>query len=350
MDFANKTGDDKVIRNTAKAAALALIDEKKYVDAFEYAVLCEDSSVAVTCVSKMKQAELGANIGKYFKYMSFERKQEALANKLSASSTVAAIATDGKVYYGATFVYAPESARAVSVASGAAHTAILMDDGTVVALGDNSFGQCDVSKWKGVVAVSAGEFHTVALLEDGSVLACGMNSFGQIDTFKFEDIVMISAGSYHTVGMKADGTAVACGMNFDKQCDLSGFSDLKMISAGQTHTLGLKRDGTVISAGSALMGQADVQEWKNVIYVSAGDCFSVGLTAKGEVLVCGRPVNTGTVENAQLLSSPASISSGNVCVATIDRNGKLWVIGSGAPDVSHLAEVQFEGNNFFILQ
>jgi alpha-tubulin suppressor-like RCC1 family protein len=159
---------------------------------------------------------------------------------------------------------------------------------------------------------------------------------------------MISAGSYHTVGMKADGTAVACGMNFDKQCDLSGFKDLKMISAGQTHTLGLKQDGTVISAGSALMGQADVESWKNVVYISAGDCFSVGVTSVGEVLVCGKPVNTGSVENAQLLSSPASISAGNLCVAAIDKNGRLRVSGSGAPDISHLDDVEFIGKNFFI--
>ncbi|WP_240986091.1 RCC1 domain-containing protein [Acididesulfobacillus acetoxydans] len=38
----------------------------------------------------------------------------------------------------------------VAVAAGCAHTIGLKSDGTVVAVGDNEYGQCDVSDWRGI--------------------------------------------------------------------------------------------------------------------------------------------------------------------------------------------------------
>lgn len=38
----------------------------------------------------------------------------------------------------------------VAVAAGCAHTLGLKSDGTVVAMGDNEHGQCDVSDWRGL--------------------------------------------------------------------------------------------------------------------------------------------------------------------------------------------------------
>jgi len=38
----------------------------------------------------------------------------------------------------------------VAAAAGCAHTIGLRSDGTVVAVGDNEYGQCDVSGWHGI--------------------------------------------------------------------------------------------------------------------------------------------------------------------------------------------------------
>lgn len=35
----------------------------------------------------------------------------------------------------------------VSIAAGCAHTLALREDGTVLAAGDNRYGQCDVNNW-----------------------------------------------------------------------------------------------------------------------------------------------------------------------------------------------------------
>ena len=61
--------------------------------------------------------------------------------------------------------------------------------------------------------ISAGYYHTVALKQDGTVVAVGDNKYGQCNIDGWSNIVSIAAGSYHTVGLKADGTVVAVGDN-----------------------------------------------------------------------------------------------------------------------------------------
>ena len=111
-----------------------------------------------------------------------------------------------------------------SVSAGVNHTVGLMEDGTVVACGDDEYGQCGVSGWKGVTAVSAGESHTVGLRKDGTVVACGDDSSGQCDVSGWTDVVAVSAGGDHTVGLRKDGTVVACGDDSSGQCNVSGWN------------------------------------------------------------------------------------------------------------------------------
>ena len=58
-----------------------------------------------------------------------------------------------------------------------------MADGTCVATGDNSSGQCNVSSWSGIEYVAAGMSHTVAMKQDGTCVAVGINDHGE-STFR----------------------------------------------------------------------------------------------------------------------------------------------------------------------
>jgi hypothetical protein len=49
----------------------------------------------------------------------------------------------------------------------------LKADGTVVAVGDNYDGQCNVGNWTDITQVAAGGIHTVGLKSDGTVVAAG---------------------------------------------------------------------------------------------------------------------------------------------------------------------------------
>lgn len=44
------------------------------------------------------------------------------------------------------------------ICAGRLHTVALKEDGTLLATGDNQFGQCDVADWTDVVAVAAGKY------------------------------------------------------------------------------------------------------------------------------------------------------------------------------------------------
>lgn len=113
------------------------------------------------------------------------------------------------------------------IAAGCRHTVGLKADGTVTAVGDNKYGQCDVGGWRDMAAVAAGNVHMAA-----------------------------NTGNAHTVGLRLDGTVAAAGWNQHNQCDVSDWRDIVAVAAGCAHTIGLKADGTVMAAGRNHEGNA----------------------------------------------------------------------------------------------
>ena len=63
----------------------------------------------------------------------------------------------------------------------------------MVTVGDNKYGQCDVSGWKDIVAISAGDYHTVGLKSDGTVVAVGRNEKGQCNVSDWTGIKLPNA-------------------------------------------------------------------------------------------------------------------------------------------------------------
>ena len=116
----------------------------------------------------------------------------------------------------------------------------------------------------GETTLRAGDYCTIGLKTDGTVAAVGQHGFGQCDVSDWTDIVAVSAGDMYTVGLKADGTVVTCGANKYGQCDVSDWTDIVAVSAGLNHCVGLRADGTVVSAGDYSNGQRDVSDWTNI--------------------------------------------------------------------------------------
>ena len=202
---------------------------------------------------------------------------------LKADGTVVAV---GSNYYGQCDVDSWSDIVAVSVLG--AHTVGLKTDGTVVAVGWNRDGQCDVSAWSDIVAVSAGQNFTVGLKADGTVVAVGLNNYGQCDVDSWSDIVAISAGFHHTVGLKADGTLVVAGQVYSEgQLDVSTWTDIVAIGAGNNNTVGLKADGTVVIVGSDSYSQSDVETWFDIVAISVDFDHVVGIKSDGTVVAAG---------------------------------------------------------------
>ena len=74
--------------------------------------------------------------------------------------------------------------------------------------------------------IAAGVRQTVGLRSDGTVIAIGGNDDGQCDVEDWTDIVAVYAGGYHTLGLCSDGSVVATGKNDDRQCEVNDWTDI----------------------------------------------------------------------------------------------------------------------------
>lgn len=99
------------------------------------------------------------------------------------------------------------------LASGYSHIAIIEEDGTVSAYGNNYRGQCDTDEWKHIIKVAAGDYHTVGLRDNGTVVAVGDNSCGQCNVSDWTGLTDVFADKGLTIGMKADGELLFSGLN-----------------------------------------------------------------------------------------------------------------------------------------
>ncbi len=92
---------------------------------------------------------------------------------------------------------------------GKGHVVGLTSNGHVIAIGDNSKGQCNIEDWENIIAIAAGDWYTVALTDEGKVLITGENEKGskyieQEKIDNWEKIQEIAAGYGQTLVVKND--------------------------------------------------------------------------------------------------------------------------------------------------
>ncbi|MEX0325634.1 MAG: hypothetical protein AB3N33_06060 [Puniceicoccaceae bacterium] len=194
------------------------------------------------------------------------------------------------------------------VAAGNAHSLGLSPDGWVMAVGSNSYGQCETESWWPIMQIAAGAWHSVGLTTDGRVFAVGNNSYGQCDVESWTHIKQVAAGSNHTLGLKADGTVLAVGANDMGQCDVDSWSGIVQLAAGGGHSLGLTSDLEVVATGSNVQGQCNVQEWSGIKFIAAGNTHSLGVTTAGRAVAAGN--NTDGQCNVDSWSDVIQVAGG----------------------------------------
>lgn len=193
------------------------------------------------------------------------------------------------------------------LATGFAHTVVLLDDGTVCAFGDNTYGQTEVSEWKNVVAVAAGAYHTLGLTADGRVLACGDNTYEQTDTALFGGVQAIAAGDYDSFLILSTGEVFSVG--FHSYGFLQELSQAQQLWAGSYGLIvqtpeglhgshaSLALDARCVTAslsrgyaigvdtqGNTCATTSLLPQWTNVAAVAAGENAALALTKEGAVL------------------------------------------------------------------
>ncbi len=213
----------------------------------------------------------------------------------------------------------------VAVAAGYYHSLALKQDGTVIGWGYDAYGETDVpSGLSNVVAIAAGAFHSLALTGDGLVVGWGYN-YNDIGTYYLgqatpppglSNVVAIAAGAWHSLALKTDGTVVGWGDNYGDAGYLGqatppvGLSNVVAIAGGYYHSVALKKDGTAFGWGDDYWGEcAGVAGLTGVVAIAAGNADTLLLKNDGTVVGCGySDYGEATVPTG--LSNVVAISAG----------------------------------------
>lgn len=177
----------------------------------------------------------------------------------------------------------------VAIATGWRHTVGLDAAGNVFITGYGSSSQLNQiqknkENWTNIVAIAAGGGsnsapgggHTVGLREDGSVVAVGDNTYNQCNVEGWgNDIIAIAAGDWFTVGLHSDGSISITSPDkhraqeenlYTGACNAENWSAIKEIAAGGGSIVGLYENGTAIAAGyGEHNGQTAISNtWENI--------------------------------------------------------------------------------------
>ena len=353
--------------------------ETDYVQLIEIAQTSVDLQVLKKTESKLrvmggyreseKYADMCvANYEKAYALFAEKRKVAAFVkSRISVSPNVEyplhmGINTDGQVVLSGVDKYR-DNARSWSdmaaISMGEYHVMGLTRFGTVRAVGDNQYGQCDVSGWNNAVAVVAGGWHSVGLRADGTVCAVGLNDEGECNVSAWRDITKVVAGRRHTVGLKKDGTVVATGLanggrlqvsKWTNVVDVFAFNgqtaavkadgtvvvagaryrvdhwrDIVTVSMGYENILGLKKDGTVVYAGESHSNEHAVDGWTDIVDIHAKNCHCVGLRADGTVVAAGLEVSGQCAVKSW--RNIVAISISDFCTLGIQADGTVLRAG-----------------------
>jgi alpha-tubulin suppressor-like RCC1 family protein len=164
----------------------------------------------------------------------------------------------------------------------------LKENGTVVAAGNNDYGQCNVSSWTNIDKIFNNDgLHTIGITLDGNVLSTGNNDYGQCNVTSWSDIKDIKTDFYHTMGLFNNGTVRVVGANFHGETLTSSWTDIIAIDICYHNSVGLRSNGTVIAIGNNWYNQCDTSSWTNVVDVKCGAYYVLGLRSDGTCLITG---------------------------------------------------------------
>ena len=195
------------------------------------------------------------------------------------------------------------------VAAGSYHTVLLRSDGSAVAWGDNTVGQCNLPfLYRGLTytQVAAGGRNTVLLRSDGMAVACGG------DIGRWWNIRALEGGLVYTyvaatrcsaVLLRSDGAVLVLdrGSTCNVLVPLEGHPTCTQVAAGDSQIVMLRKDGTAVQwseIGGMHGGHPCPKRYKQYelpaleggsiyTHVAAGGHHTVLLTSDGAAVACG---------------------------------------------------------------
>lgn len=186
-----------------------------------------------------------------------------------------------------------------------------------------------------ITALAAGDDHCLALRADGTVVAWGDNFYGQTNVpSNLTNVVSIAAGSTHCLALRKDGTVAMWGTIWTSGVT-NAPSNATNIAAlglgpGAQHVLALRSDGTVLDWGNIAYGASLTNTpltARNVVAVAAGNFFGLALRSDGKVVAWGYDQGTSTAVPTAATNIVAIATGWNGCAA-LRADGTVLVWGS----------------------
>ena len=243
------------------------------------------------------------------------------------------------------------SQKAVAIASGDAHTCVILDNGLVSCWGGNFEDAAQLGNGgtthqntptptsslgtgRTAVAISSGNEHTCVILDNGNVSCWGSGSVGQLGNGDFSDrttptptnslglnrsAIAISAGHFHTCVILDNGEVSCWGQDSSGRLGNGGTSTINTPTL--TASLGDGRTAVAISSGGshtcAILDNGNVSCWGSGLRGGLGN----GDTASRYI-----PTLTASLGDGR---TAVSISSGSLHTCAVLDNGEISCWGAG---------------------
>ena len=227
-----------------------------------------------------------------------------------------------------------------------------------------------------VLTVSAGVFHSVALLDDGRVLAWGNNAEGMLGNggtqshssplpvLGLTGVTQIHSGERHVLAVDAQHRAWSWGLNHQGQLGHSAnayqantplqvpLADVSMARGGAGHSVALARSGEVWAWGDNRFGQLGVASPSQssapvrvvfpnatvrIVAIEVAGDTSYALDSEGKVWAWGdnryRQLADASVASRAVpglvmgVSNATAVSAGRVGAAAVMSDGSVWTWG-----------------------
>jgi hypothetical protein len=234
----------------------------------------------------------------------------------------------------------------VEVVAGHVQSLGRRSDGSLVAWGDNSYGQSNVPALPTGLAytgMSGGIYHSVALRSDGTIVSFGSNFSGQLNVPALPAGLVytaVSACASHNVALRSDGFAVAWGFNGYGQCNVPALPagmTYVAVDAGNSHSVALRSDATIVCWGRNNFGQCNtpaLPPGMNYVEVAAGGERTIARfepICTPAVTYCTAGVSTnGCAATLSAIGSPSASGAGSFAVTASSVEGqKLGLIYYG---------------------
>ncbi len=212
----------------------------------------------------------------------------------------------------------------IAIAAGGAHALALRSDGTVFAWGTDFFGELgspgsvggsfpvafQMPTVSGAVAIAAGASHSLIVLANGTVLACGDDTFGQLGIASGQSVNQVPTIVLHYTGAPLVGITRAAG--------------------GRSHSLFLNSAGDVLGCGNNSGWKLGLEveqvyslarfipDGLGAVSIAASSNCSFIITANGQAYACGTGQTLGIASGVTvattltLMPQLTGISCGNI--------------------------------------